>query len=382
MLQNQQDGSQPIAIFNPLDKSVEFFGDLDITNFYNKTEISSMSAGGSTDLSNYYNKTEVDATVANINFSNNRYDKTEVNDIDNELPALKLNTYIKTEIDTSLSDYSTITYLQDNYMTSLLIAQALMNNYASVTFIIDNFYSKTEIDSSLSDSYCTKSKIDTTLNLYPPTAQILNNFYSKLYIDNTFSLSAQTGTLYFNATETDNLFLSYSTGSYVGYTFYNKTETGTLLADKLTNIGDISLPGWLDIGTSGYTNSRIRCNAAVGGHTGYAELKANGNWDMFLNLQTTCPNGGWMDFKINNDDNMQLSGSGHKVNIYKDTVIKRRLDVGKNQDYSTSTLVIQMVMGFQVLCHLQHGVVKTAHGTYHQILQMSKWKLNYLGIYL
>ena len=38
-LQNIVDGSQPIAIFKSLDKSVEFFGDLDIPNFYNKTEI-------------------------------------------------------------------------------------------------------------------------------------------------------------------------------------------------------------------------------------------------------------------------------------------------------------------------------------------------------
>ena len=32
-LQNIVDGSQPIAIFSSLDKSVEFFGDLDIPNF-------------------------------------------------------------------------------------------------------------------------------------------------------------------------------------------------------------------------------------------------------------------------------------------------------------------------------------------------------------
>ena len=38
-LQNTVDGSQPIAIFNFLDRSIEFFGDLDIPNFYNKTEI-------------------------------------------------------------------------------------------------------------------------------------------------------------------------------------------------------------------------------------------------------------------------------------------------------------------------------------------------------
>ena len=38
-LQHSSDGSQPIAIFNPLDKSVEFFGDLDIHPFYNKADV-------------------------------------------------------------------------------------------------------------------------------------------------------------------------------------------------------------------------------------------------------------------------------------------------------------------------------------------------------
>ena len=84
----------------------------------------------------------------------------------------------------------------------------------------------------------------------------------------------------------------------------------------------------LDIGTT-YTNSIIRCNAKVGGHTGYAELKAHGSCDMFLNLQTTYPNGGWVYFKINNNSYMQLSGSGNKVNKYKDTSISGHLDVSK-----------------------------------------------------
>ena len=121
-LQNQQDGSQPIAIFNSLDKSVEFFGDLDIPNFYNKTEIDAIAFNGN--LSAYYDKTEVDATVANINFSNTHYTKSEVDDIGNELSALILNTYTKTEIDTALSDYSAISYLQGSYMTSLLITHS------------------------------------------------------------------------------------------------------------------------------------------------------------------------------------------------------------------------------------------------------------------
>ena len=84
----------------------------------------------------------------------------------------------------------------------------------------------------------------------------------------------------------------------------------------------------LDIGTSGYTNSRIRCNAVVGGYTGYAELRAATSYGMYLNLNTSYPNGGCMYFKINNDNFMQCSASANKVNIYKDTVITGRLDVG------------------------------------------------------
>ena len=124
------------------------------------------------------------------------------------------------------------------------------------------------------------------------------------------------------------MLLSYSTGSYVDYTFYTKAEADTFLANKLSNIGDIELPGWLDIGTSNFTNSRIRCNAEVNGYTGYAELKAASSYDMYLNVSATYPNAGWMYFKINNDDYMQLSGSDHKVNIYKDTSASGGLDVG------------------------------------------------------
>ena len=111
------------------------------------------------------------------------------------------------------------------------------------------------------------------------------------------------------------MLLSYSTGYYVG-SFYTKAK-----ADNLTNIGEISLPGMLDIGTSRYTNSRIRRNAGIGGYTGYAELRAANSYDMFLNLSTARTDGGWMHFKINNDDYIQLSGGDSKVNIYKDTAI-------------------------------------------------------------
>ena len=90
----------------------------------------------------------------------------------------------------------------------------------------------------------------------------------------------------------------------------------------------------LDTGTSDYTNSRTRCNAEVGGYTGYAELKAASSYDMFLNLSTTRTDGGWMYFKINNDDYIQLSGSDNKVNIYKDTTISSNLTI--NGDLGSS----------------------------------------------
>ena len=86
----------------------------------------------------------------------------------------------------------------------------------------------------------------------------------------------------------------------------------------MSNIGNVSLPGHLDIGTT-YTNSRIRCNAEVGGYTSYAEINAAGSYGMFINLSTTRTDGGWMYFKFNNDSCMQLSGSDNQVNIYKDT---------------------------------------------------------------
>ena len=153
------------------------------------------------------------------------------------------------------------------------------------------------------------------------------------------------------------MLLSYSTGSYVDYTFYTKTETDTLLADELTNIGDIGLPGMLDIGTSGYTNSRIRCNAEVNGYTGYAELKAASSYDMCINLSTTRTDGGWMHFKFNNDDYMQLPGSDNKVNIYKDTPICGNLDVESVTVDAGSYTMGQIPIGDTTACESSYGNV-------------------------
>ena len=91
---------------------------------------------------NHYDKVATDSLFPNIDLSN-YYSKIEVGDIDNELSTLILNTYTKTEIDTQLTDYTTITDLQNNCMTTLSLTEALVNNYASISFLDGNFYDKT-----------------------------------------------------------------------------------------------------------------------------------------------------------------------------------------------------------------------------------------------
>ena len=160
----------------------------------------------------------------------------------------------------------------------------LCSNYPSLSFIVDNFF------------FNSKTEIDSTLSAYTNSTQLHTDFFHSEVITNL-------------------IFDAYTTTTQLYHGFYSKGDIDTLLTAKVSNTGNVSLPGHLYIGTT-YTSSIIRCNAEVGGHTVYVELKANGNWDMFLNLSTTYPNGGWMYFKIDNDDYMQLFGSDSKGDTY------------------------------------------------------------------
>ena len=51
-----------------------------------------------------YVKTEIDSLIANINISN-YYNETEIDDIDHELSTFLLDTYTKSEVDTFLTYY-------------------------------------------------------------------------------------------------------------------------------------------------------------------------------------------------------------------------------------------------------------------------------------
>ena len=49
---------------------------------------------------------------------------------------------------------------------------------------------------------------------------------------------------------------------------------------------------------------------------------------MSLNLETTRVTGGWVYFQMDDNSCVQLSSSGDKVNVYKDTTISGNSDVG------------------------------------------------------
>ena len=68
-LQNIVGGAQPIALFNSLDKNVEFFRNLDIQGFYNKTEVDAIGDELSALVLNTCIKTEVEALTSNINLT-------------------------------------------------------------------------------------------------------------------------------------------------------------------------------------------------------------------------------------------------------------------------------------------------------------------------
>ena len=66
---------------NPLDKSVEFFGDLGIPNFYNKSEIDAIDDELSALVLNTFTKTEVNNLITNIDLPGSE----NVNTINNQI---------------------------------------------------------------------------------------------------------------------------------------------------------------------------------------------------------------------------------------------------------------------------------------------------------
>ena len=165
ILQHISDGSQPIAIFNPLDKSVEFFGDLDIPNFYNKAEADNLITN--LNLLNYYTKNQVDTLISSISL---------------------VDYYTKAKIDTRLTGYVTTTYSQANCMTSMSITETLMNNYASITCLVDDFYDKAYLDHQITSLISTDY-----LNFkYTNGVDLSTDYYNKIETGNLLANKVST----------------------------------------------------------------------------------------------------------------------------------------------------------------------------------------------
>ena len=67
LLQSINDGAQPIAVFNSLDQSCEFSGDVDIPNSYDRNSMDNLITQIA--FSNCCNKTEIDTVVANQTYT-------------------------------------------------------------------------------------------------------------------------------------------------------------------------------------------------------------------------------------------------------------------------------------------------------------------------
>ena len=77
----------------------------------------------------YFIKNQVDTLISNINL---------------------VDYYTQAEIDSQLTDYTTITYLQGNGMTTLSITWTLMNSCAAKALLVDSFYDKSYLDNQFS----------------------------------------------------------------------------------------------------------------------------------------------------------------------------------------------------------------------------------------
>ena len=136
--------------------------------------------------------------------------------------------------------------------------------------------------------------------------------------------------------------------------FITLKETSFLQTKYLTQVMFLYQVGWILVL---HTLSRIRCNAVVNGHTGFAELNAASSYDMVLNLQTTRVNCGWVYHKINNDNCLLLSGSGQFVKHFKPIVASSDGRLKENE------VIIDSACG--TLSKLRPQIYdKTKHGKY------------------
>ena len=115
--QNTIHGGQPIVQSYPPTNACTCHGDCEIPNIYNKTSVDMSVA----DIHNgVHINTEHDTLFSNIDLSN-YFTKSEVDDIENELSTLILNTYSKTDVCNLLyTSYPSLSLVVNNLNTKCL----------------------------------------------------------------------------------------------------------------------------------------------------------------------------------------------------------------------------------------------------------------------
>ena len=133
-------------------------------------------------------------------------------------------------------------------MTTLSITETLMNNYASITFLVDN--------------------------------------YDKTYLDNQITSLVSTDCLKLNYTNSVGLFTNY----------YNKIETGNLLANKVSTTGDASISS--NLTTNGNLDSSKKSPLDIKNSTIHTKF-----WTLASFRQGIENSGSWLQFSRDGTSN-------------------------------------------------------------------------------
>ena len=169
-LQNTVDGSQPIATLNSLDKSIKFFGDLDIPNFYNKNGTDAIGDELLSLILNTYTKTEVDNLLTNTNLTGSENINITNNGTSLTYPLKIKKAYLTPRVNVYFEIYAApngISFLQ--HIVDGAHPTAIVNSLdKSIEFFggldIPNFYNKAEINNlitnlNLVNCYTKKTKL-------------------------------------------------------------------------------------------------------------------------------------------------------------------------------------------------------------------------------
>ena len=93
----------------------------------------------------------------------------------------------------------------------------------------------------------------------------------------------------------DQLFLAYSSINQVNEAYYDKAETNHLLSNKISNTGDVSMSGNLDVGATGNNSIKIH---GTGATTSYAEFKVSNVQDCVWDFQNPSNSNVWSTIRV------------------------------------------------------------------------------------